>query len=638
VASPGRGRFAAVDAPAERVTTILSCLAVDRRIGGVIFIGLPPGLLAHLAWWLCQAIGADPAGVVTLGSAESEDDLWWGRTGGPTESPAESAADDGARLLRGPGRLAEPPYGPPVAVIPDLARAGLAVTRAAVVLAGADTAVVDRHGQHLRWEPRTRWLAACPRSDLGRLSGHLLDRFPVRVDATGLRATRWSTERLRAALADDDLTGSSSLSLPPPDQHVLASARWLRPSLGDACAGLIVQAVGGGGGAPARRDLALGRLARALAALEASEDVQRAHVRRAAGLVGLTVPEEIPHPERETAPDPVPPPDDGRMDDRNSRTAPDETATQDRGGSPMTVTGSPEPVSALEDTASALTGAGSYAEDDPDSLPEFASLRHPWQSSSTRRGQRGLVVGTEATREMADLSIMSTVLEAAKYQRIRRTGASARRSGIIVYGADLRRHRRQGGPDTVVAFVLDHTCRRGWQWTDALAPYLGWAYTRRAAITMVELGHRDGSDLRAEVYRASSVLDRRITASLNRTPGRATPLAYGLDLAIQHLRRQLRYGTASTEQAWLVVVSDGRGNVPLEASLRGQLSGPVGTEGVRDAITVAAGARSLSRVRPVVIAPPGLTHYPELPFDLATALGGIVAELSDVAELADGEL
>src|ERR1700683_2184844 len=91
----------------------------------------------------------------------------------------------------GRGGRAAPPRGPRVPIIPALARASLPATQAVVILAGADTAVVDRHGQHVKWEPRTRWLAACKRADLGRLSPHLLDRFPVRIDPAHLQRATW---------------------------------------------------------------------------------------------------------------------------------------------------------------------------------------------------------------------------------------------------------------------------------------------------------------------------------------------------------------------------------------------------------------------------------------------------------------
>ena len=66
--------------------------------------------------------------------------------------------------------------------------------------------------------------------------------------------------------------------------------------------------------------------------------------------------------------------------------------------------------------------------------------------------------------------------------------------------------------------------------------------------------------------------------------------------------------------------TDGRGNVPLDASLRGTPPSGVRREGVDDALRVAATAATLHRVRSVVIAP-DLDQYPELPVELAEALG-----------------
>jgi magnesium chelatase subunit D len=262
-----------------------------------------------------------------------------------------------------------------------------------------------------------------------------------------------------------------------------------------------------------------------------------------------------------------------------------------------------------------------------DTLTEYAALRTPWQQRSRHRARRGAIVGTEPTRSLTDVALVATALEAAKFQPIRRAATSADYNHLLIRPSDLRRNRREPQPDTVMVLVLDHTCRQGWNWSDALAPYLRWAYTQRAALTLIELGHRDNADeLRAERYRASSVLDDRVAGALDQARGRATPLAYALDLAVQELRRRLRYGQAGVEHAWLVVASDGRGNVPLDASLRRELAGPVGRDGTTDAIAAAAAVRSLPDVQAVVLAPPGLTHYAHLPFELAAAMGGIVAE------------
>ena len=65
--------------PAERVSTVLACLALDRRLGGVLFVGLPPTLLTHLAGRLNSMLadGSCKPEIVTLGATHTDDDLWW---------------------------------------------------------------------------------------------------------------------------------------------------------------------------------------------------------------------------------------------------------------------------------------------------------------------------------------------------------------------------------------------------------------------------------------------------------------------------------------------------------------------------------------------------------------------------------
>jgi magnesium chelatase subunit D len=226
----------------------------------------------------------------------------------------------------------------------------------------------------------------------------------------------------------------------------------------------------------------------------------------------------------------------------------------------------------------------------------------------------------ERTRSTADIALVPTLLEAAKFHALRPAG-----NGVTIQREDWRRYRRGCTPNRLLVLVLDHTCRRGWDWIPALSAYLQWAYVQRAAVCVVDLGHADTAEpLHAERYLAASVRDPRVMRSLSRGAGRATPLASGIELAGRELLRLTRRGRAKVDRAWLVVATDGRGNVPLEASARGRVDGPTGRRGVDDALSAAAVVRTIAAVRAVVLTP-RLSTYANLPFDLADALGGVVA-------------
>ena len=597
---------------AERVSTILTCLALDSRLGGVLFVGLSPRLLRPLARWLGSILTT--AEIVTLGATQTDDDLWW--RVGPSSA-------DGRFLLRpGLGPLIDAEDGRArIVIVPDLARASTAVLRAAVTLIGAEAAVADRHGMHAAWRPRSRWLAACARSDVARLSPHLLDRFAIRIDAADLGTPGHDIASVRKALAairDADL---ALPDLPPAFRERLVRRDPPPPMTADAIRTAV--ALGRDVLAPVRRDLALARVGRSLAALEASDAVRADHVRQAAVLLGLLRDGQAQPPEQPPGgffpelPDPslgAPAADPGATEHLVTGTG--GTAAAAAAGILDEAVFPPE-----------LIGSGTYQEDDADAMPEYASLREPWQRDNWTSSSRGHVIGTEPTRSLADLAVPATAFEAAKFQPVRHARGHGADGRLVIWGCDLRRYRRQPRPDTSVVLVLDHTCRRDWDWSAALAPYLRWGYVRRAALTVVELGYLGCQhELRADVYRARSVLDSRVRESLGRAPGRATPLAHALDLAIQEVRRQLRHREVAAENSWLVVVSDGRGNVPLQVSQRLRFDGAVGTEGVTDALAVARTARTLPPVHRIVLPPPHLTHYTALPFELADAIGGVVAE------------
>jgi magnesium chelatase subunit D len=173
----------------------------------------------------------------------------------------------------------------------------------------------------------------------------------------------------------------------------------------------------------------------------------------------------------------------------------------------------------------------------------------------------------------------------------------------------------------MLALVLDHTCRQSTDWLPALAQYLRRAYLERAAVCLVEIGSPDtASPLRAHRTILRSVLHPHLMAALRRSPGTTTPLAHGLHLALETLRHALQHGRAPISSAWLAIVTDGLGNVPLSASFSGSVDEPVTDHGIRDALDVAHEIAQLRNVEPVVIAAPD-SPYPSIPYDLAQALG-----------------
>jgi magnesium chelatase subunit D len=546
---------------AWRIRTLLSCLALDHRIGGLLLLDAAPGLLPAMARSLAYAMRADgvqPA-VVTAGSWLGEDELWL----------RPRFVDDGLRMT--PGILVEADAAP-VVVVPDLARAGVVVARAAVTLLGADTATVERHGWSAAWQPRARWIAATDPSSAAGLSPHLLDRFPLRIDAAGVE---------------------------PQEFAVTVASPAGRPRFTDGALDQVLRTVAGGN----RLSLALARTASALAVLDGAAETIASHVNQAAQLLGFAAPgvQEDPH---------------GGVARQLGEPTVQGIATQIE---TVAVSAADPPV-AVEQPA---VVANLYPEAAPGALPEPGSLRNPWAGVSLRKQVRGARTGTERTRSQFDLAMVPTLLQAAKCRRARPPV-----DGLLIRPEDWRRYRRGWTPQKLLVLVLDHTCHRDFDWLPALTPYLQWAYAERAAVSVIDLGHEAAAnELRAEHYQAAGIRDPKVLRSLHHRPGRATPLASGLDLAVQELLRRLRRGRAHTDRAWLVVATDGRGNIPLEASARGRVQVPVGRQGIDDALSAGTRARSIAGLRTVVLAPQ-TAPYAALPFDLADALGGVVVSLA----------
>jgi magnesium chelatase subunit D len=292
------------------------------------------------------------------------------------------------------------------------------------------------------------------------------------------------------------------------------------------------------------------------------------------------------------------------------------------------------------DEAVPVTGLNPYPEDSMPVEREASSLRLPYTRLSRTGRARGPVLGVEESETLDDLAIVSTILAALKFQYIRahpaqKQGTSTRRH-ILFERMDLRRYRRGETAELIVLLLLDYTSVREHEkaiWQQALEPYLRTAYRERASISIIQVGTANGgsglasdrtisfrNELQARIINADSVLVPAISSALEAERGRASPLAHGLKLAYDRLQHLLQHGRSTARQGLLVVMSDGRGNIPLAASLRGQLEGPVAQEGVQDAQEIARQIGAMQHVE-VVLLQPDSRGYRSLPQLLAKALG-----------------
>ena len=560
---------------------------------------------------------------ITLGTTETEDDLWGRLTLRTQNQPFEwQSGVLAARDVR-------------LVVIPDLTQLSLSAARACVALMGADVAHLERQGQNKTWKPNLCWLASCATDSAGMVSPHLLDRFALRLSGT----VEEPSDRVDTLLNSlEQLSGELPQTLLSAEvQSQVAAALQCYPQVSQAGRDRVLDYFPSSE-VVTRREIALMRLAIANAKLDGVAQVTADQVDRAAQMIGLqpvTLPVGMP-PQQRPEPTPVP---------ETEQNFPETSEVSDWVGNEPRSTVQ-EPVYQSDDADFPEHPFGfhmptnPYPEDTEPVQREAASLQLPVRRFQSVTVARGTVIGTEPATTPQDLAWVDTLLEAAKWQKIRRDLQSSAQtkngqSALILSPTDLRRYRRASVAEQMLVLVLDHTCLRDCNWHEALLPYLTWAYVERASVCLVQVGaalpipqsakstHIHPDELRARKMTERSILVPRISAGIEAERGRATPLAHGLDLALHTLRHALQHGRSTIQQAVLVVVSDGRGNVPLSASRVGKITAPVNRQGVEDALQVAQAIRRLDKVKAIVLDPQP-RQYPDLPLELAKALGAKV--------------
>ena len=642
----------------------LACAALDSGLRSILVFDASPATLQTMARLLTQMVAVVAGGEVVLpqatdtkaarqivpvqlGAVKTEEDLWGslalGRNG-TSQSVIWKAG------LLAAGKELETR----IVVIPDLSRLSLAASRACVMLMGAEVAHLERHGQHDRWQPQLFWLAGCDRTRIGTLSPHLLDRFALRLSGGESPNSQQRVTQLRSWFEQFDqkqFPGDGEWEAAPLSAEVvegLKQAQQIQPEVLPEARERVLNYVGVSGGYSPRRDLALLRLARAQAQLAGTAKVGEQAVDAAAALIGLTL--QLSQPE-------MPPSDSTAtdLDDPQSLSQGSEQEnTQPARDAAQSVTEAPvfesDTQETLPPTALPLGGPAidPYLEDTVAPEREAASLRLPPRRFKAASLGRGAIIGVEPAPIPRDLALISTLLEAAKYQALRWQALKEKPNSpqwarklldkrqanghvpLILQAGDLRRYRRAAVPEQMLTLVLDYTSLKECQWQGALLPYLQWAYVERASVCLIQVGAADAQDeLRAEKREADNILVPRIRNRLEVNWGRATPLAHGLDLALQTLRHRLQHGRSTVQKAVLVVITDGRGNVPLEASRAGKVTAPVGRQGIEDAMAVAQQIAALKGVEAVVLNPQP-KHYGDLPVELAQALGAKIAKIPNL--------
>jgi magnesium chelatase subunit D len=564
--------------------------------------------------------------VVALPANALDDDLWGSLTPKLSPSGAESARTSGLAVQWQEGLLTRNRHAADLllVVIPDLSRLSLAAVRTCIMLLDTPVAQLQRHGQDDTWRPQLSWLAACDRERVGRVSTHLLDRFALRLSAPAQKR-RHTPANIHAWLEAvkrplPQLTATEGNQLPVAITDALQKATSQEPTLTAAAVERILAYLETPA-AGVRRELALARLSQAQARLGMASDVQVEHVDAAAKLIGLA----MPVPEAEPpAPPPVPDPHNdpdplqpGWQDERSSFA--DDPVPQPAQTDP----GPPVDPGAPETLAPSPLPDSPYPEDTAPIERELFALRMPLRRYKTAAIARGAVIGVQPAESLHDLALLPTVLEAALYKEIRQKKQKGGNGRFQIHATDLRCYRRSPAAEQMLLLLLDYTSLRDCEWQEALLPHLRWAYVNRATVAIIQVGHADTVDeLRAQRVTGNSILTPRIGEALEARPGRATPLAHGLDVAYQMLQQAQEHGRVLIQHTRFVVITDGRGNVPLAASHSGQVQMPVNREGIEDALQLAREFRKLKRVLPIVLDPQPAYHA-ELPAELAEALGAV---------------
>ncbi|MGD1857997.1 MAG: hypothetical protein ACFB2W_27490 [Leptolyngbyaceae cyanobacterium] len=604
----------------------LACATIQPSLRSVlIFDSSPPILQTAAELWVKMLSVTTQTEVksVYLGSADTEESLWGSLTLSHTYK--NQPFDWQSGLLGNNSALR-------VIVIPDLSRISLPAARACISLIGSEVAHLERHGHQACWKSNLCWLAGCSREQVKFLSPHLLDRFALRLSGQNSQACDHTTALRNWFSTSNNFTQTVELSNKLLQRLQSAHRKEAHISKEALDRGMAYLAKSNNQGF--RRELALLRLAQARARFSELSETTAQHVDLAAGLIGLEKPSELLYEQTLNTRSQILSRDDTSEGNNTLARENKEKTTETNRLQPVYPSDStielPSEFIKIHESKQ-----DPYPEDSVSTEREAASLRFPPRHFYQSTPGRGPIIGIEPATMPYDIAWVSTLLESAKYQAVR-SKTNSSKSPLILHSTDLRRYRRAIEPEQLLTLVLDYTCLKNCQWKEVLLSYLQWAYIERASICLIQVGiARISKELQAKKITAQSVLVPRVQAGLNESAGLATPLAHGLDLALQTLRHDLQHGRSTVRQVMLVILSDGRGNVPLENSRKNEKPNQlVNRRGIEDALSVAEQIRQLKQVEAVVLNPQP-KYCKDLPIRLAQALG---AKIENIPSLKSWEV
>ena len=640
----------------------LCCVALNSKLRSILLFDISINNLQQVAGILVSLLKVTTESEIVvplkLGTFESEDDLW-GQVGLGDELEKQafnwqfglfSSADNTNEIK--------------LVIIPDLTKLSLAAMRACVVLMGADVAHLERHGQHKSWQPNFCWLVGCSsqNEEIGKISPHLLDRFTLRLNVqienndnrvTQIQKLLNSQEKPQESLFEER-------EIEPELKEWLREIRSCLPSMTPSALERILDYTSESN-IYHRREIALARFASTYAQLEAANSVTINHVNKVARIMGLKL--ELNDIDKSIKSNSFNPQSERKVTDLEPLISPELSEIKDEylsNNPPEIPVYKPQASDFFRDPDSAETTRltitslpeitpleNPYIEDIAPLEREIDSLKLPTHRSQSKTIYRGTIIGVEKTTNAHDLAIVRTLLEAAKFHKIRQKNQGNNNHKLKIWPSDLYRYRRASVAEQMFMLLLDYTCLEYCQWEEKLLPYFSWAYSQRASVGLIQVGIAPNSivldnnqsnvtinpaELRAKKISGQNILVPTIAMGLDlekTKKGKATPLAHGLDLALKTLRHALQHGKNTVQKAVLVVVSDGRGNVPLEASHVGKIKLPVGKKGVEDALEVAEKISNLANLETIFLNPQS-KQYPDLPLLLAKALGAKILSIPPV--------